>query len=405
VSGADGGARLQKIRDAKPIGTAFNATGRVAFTAAFDRATEDALVVALVQIRKGKVNLRAYATLAKPAKSTAKAVGQLGVKVKISKLERALHQEPFPRSWVKHSTLTFAAKPRSPKGADRELYKKQFLIEMDRQLKVQERGLNRLTVDTWVKHLLLFSMDPKKFAELDRIARLDLLKELMDRAAKALTLTQDRLVRLEKAKAEAQKKGAAQDAVVADLKKQIKSAEAKEARIEAAQEEIESSQQKNLAGAAVAPRRDIVQPYIPKTVGTRYPQRYQDKILGRLGGEEAIRRKIGDDRELLAKEVAGWQELLKDGRGLNVLHNPDQVAGGYDEWPPLPKRPADNADDRKWAYYFRDLKRFIGPAAVNAAIGKGWRNEIDTKAFPDVKRAIPEPAFGIHKLNFTLERK
>ncbi len=404
--------KVEKLRRIArgPVGKAKNKAGQdlIGETGVAVGKLADAIDKA--QIRRGRIkHFHVYETLPRPTEQAARKVGVAGRKLKVQKLERALHIEPIPKSWLKMQTLDFEAKPLPPKDwtADKVLYKQRFLEEMDRQLAMQQRGLNRLTVDEWVHNLMLFSMDAQSFAKLDRSSRQELLTELNKRAQKALNRCKGRLERLTKERDDVIQQVAESDRTLAEIDADIKRAEERLERLEKAQDEIDLAQKKHDTGEAVAPRRDILAPKDPKTIGQRFERRIPLKLLGRLGGEQRVKYRLAKHRDKLIKLIDDWKILTNDGdiTKLAVLHNPDQVAGGYDKWPEFPREPNDWDDNTQVRAFLFKLKRFYGPQVVNSAIGGQWSKLIRETAYRDVTRAVPQEAYGIHRLSFTLRRK
>jgi len=388
-----------------PVGKATNKKGETLVSTAGVTVSDQADKVEKAQIRKGKINARFYETLTAPVELAAQAVGPIGQKMKIQKLDRAMRKERIPKGWLKPQILAFPANPATPAGSKVGAYRRKFFKEMDRQLKMQEQGLNRLTVDAWVRNLMLFSMNPERFKELDRSARLELIEELDERAKKALDRTLKRIARLESERDDILKQSGNSTKTLAEIDAEIARAAEKFDRLENAQKEIDVAAAKNQQGDAVAPQRDILAPIDPRSLGKKYLRRIPLRILGRLGKESRVKYRLNDHRDKLLALMKEWDGLALDASGLAVLHNPDQVAGGYDAFAPLPKEPQDWTDEKEVRAFLLKMKRFYGPGVVNSAIGKEWKGIIDKQAYPGVTSAVPQEAYGINLLNFTLKRK
>jgi hypothetical protein len=117
-----------------------------------------------------------------------------------------------------------------------------------------------------------------------------------------------------------------------------------------------------------------------------------------------------------------WKGLRDRGKkSYSVLHNPDQVNGGYGDISPLepigpmkkpelPKNPTEaekeqyDEDMKKWDLYVEKLKSFVGPSRVNSVLA-GNADKI-----PEVKPAITSkpnynpPVYGLWKMNFKIDQ-
>ena len=394
VAKKDGADQLTGVA-AGPVGTAVNKRGNLLVTGAATKVAVAATTVAKTKIRDKKVNAKAYPLLEESAGRVAEDVGHVGKTMKIPTLARALREE-----WMKKKVpFEFEAKPKTP-DKHTNLYKNRFLAEMKRQLAMQEKGLGRLSVDKWLVNLLMFSMNAKIFRELDHEGRKEVLAKLNERAEKAAQRTTRWLEQVERSIEAKKKDSDSREKTLKELKKDLDRAEGRVAQVERALESIERAQRAAATGDVRTPRRETLAPFDPRTIDDEYPRRERLRIIGRMEQERAAREKVEADLDELRKSVPGWRTLAKTASDLAILHNPDQVAGGYDVWTDMPDPPGKD-DQKSWDAYIKKLRKFFGPKVVNERIGTQWKGQMD-KAVTEVKAAVPQESYAINLLNFKL---
>jgi hypothetical protein len=353
--------------------------------------------IAKARIKSGQINRRVYATLPPLAKSAVDLASGVGKKMRIPNLERARHKKKIEKHKLR--PLKFVGKPKSP---GKNLYHKQFVTEMRRQLSDQQRGLNSMTVDEWTVNLAKFSMNADVFTKLDASARATILAELKERGKKAKERTDTRIAQLNKGIAELQQKQQKSNKEIEELQKKIDWLEKAKAR-KAATRQAMAELRRTEAGEIAAPRREVLKPTYEIEEGED-PEIMQLKIIGRQGHERKVRDAVFAQLEKLRLSQANWSLLAGDASKLAILHRPDQVAGGYDRFEPLPPMPTNPTDDAGWKIYLNALKKMVGPQVVNKQIGEQWKDQIYKVALPDVRKAVPaNEAYPIHLLNFLLQ--
>jgi hypothetical protein len=358
----------------------------------------DTLVETLAKVptKGGDVNAKVWKTLDKPADQAAGMVAGIGSRLDIATLERA-------RKFVRIETnklreVNFTPTPKSPiKGG--KIYVAEFVKEMKRQIKDQERGINLLSVDQWTNNLAKFSVDPRVFRALDVKGRQAVFDELTGRGQKATTRVAGTIKRVSKQIDALDEKAHLTPKEKQKLDKLIRTLGRSLTRASAvvtAQDEITVSRQEERA-----PDADLLKPeFGPKDeMGLR--------IRSRQGAERKARDSVPQQalEDLIdqMRKSGEWEGLAIETRHLAILHRPDQVAGGYDHWNDLPEAP-DRDDTEKWGKYLEDLKKFFGPGVVNSNIGRQWTQRlIYSQALSDVRRAVPfKASYPLHRLNLIL---
>ena len=262
----------------------------------------------------GEVESSVFDDLSKSVDEVAGRVGDLGMKLRVPSVARAVTVEP-----VHEIAITF------PYDRSRNnKYKDLFREELSEQLQHQEAGLNKLTIDEWTYNRALYRPDEGLLKMLDADARSAALDELRKRANEALPV-----------------------------------ASTNRARYQAAIDEIDAARAEGRR-----PNRDMLR------VVTG---RWGDEASWREIHEEGIRRLY----ERLKQEDGRWAAIAGSVEKLAVLHNPDQVAGGPGEIPEIPPPPMD-ADDPRWPSYLDKLEAVVGASRVNSSIGALWRTRVDT---------------------------
>jgi hypothetical protein len=116
--------------------------------------------------------------------------------------------------------------------------------------------------------------------------------------------------------------------------------------------------------------------------------RYKSAITGRQNGERAFRRVIRPYLEALAlapirrprvhrrlPSLPEWASVVENVSQIAVLHNPDQIAGGYDDFPTRDQLniPAGEVmNDDTWRTWFNGMFQYLGLGVVNSQIGGQW---------------------------------
>jgi hypothetical protein len=227
--------------------------------------------------------------------------------------------------------------------------------EYDRQLELQQGGINRLLIDQWILHRNAYALDTTRLTAIDdeeaRVA-LTLLKE---RAEAAMVRARSRKSRYEQA--------------ITEL----------EARIP-------------------APGQPLTGP----------PPDFTDieLVTGRFGTESKWRRENRAGVRAVLRELrgtaTGWDAIF---RRADVLHNADQIAGGFGEIPPVARvtKPPAGADQSAWQAYLAELQPFVGSSNVNRSIGSLWSTRIDTLE-QRVRQARKPEGWGIWRMKVKLRR-
>ena len=226
-----------------------------------------------------------------------------------------------------------------------------ILDEYQRQLNEQAVGINTITIDQWMLNRNAYSLDESVFEDLDQDQRDVLLQELQRRANEAEAIGGRRTAKYRLA-------------------------------IAAIQEAIDNFDDPN------------------------FDPDFSDisAVTGRFGNEGKWKR----------RNMAGFREIRRQLRALDIdntgifrrlaiLHNADQIAGGFGMIPILdeiPDKPADNASNEEWNEYIESIRRYVGSASVNSSIGSLWKDNIEVivNAVDD----YPRPSWGIWRMNVEL---
>jgi hypothetical protein len=331
-------AALNKIKSG-PIKTAKNESGMNAIATAEQKIQKAGEEVEKVPLAGAEVQVRAKPVLKKIADGVVPAVAKLGKTLKLKKhlAVAAMPASPKNPAWpVMFGVRTTKAKK----------YKETFDKEMRKQLTAWEQGFAKMTVDTWVVHLDTFkikSIDELK--KLDRNARAAVAKEIEARLAAAEPLLGEetellkvaRLNLLEFIKREnLEKFVAAKDDESKLTKEQMKNLYPLLQQLRRRRTKVEEAEK--IAPASAKLRR--MAPDDPKFANLSEGQERklskltrEAKISGRSDQEEIFRRLHAKGIRMAAAEQKReklWRGLTTKGKELHVLiHNPDQVAGGY----------------------------------------------------------------------------
>ncbi len=171
--------------------------------------------------------------------------------------------------------------------------------------------------------------------------------------------------------------------------------------------------------------RDALQAFLDGTTDN-FPD---DKLSKLTGASRLLRRRSGEGDESDFREnhrqgiadlvaelrAAGeiWENALTGSGNFRevVLHNPDQIAGGYYQLPdltvlPVVPRPADDptgaTSQQDYDAYKERLLDFCGAVSANSSLGSQWRTRIEG-AVTSVQAAFPQaPPRPIFKMNLKL---
>ncbi|OLT59687.1 eCIS core domain-containing protein [Moorena bouillonii] len=226
-----------------------------------------------------------------------------------------------------------------------------IIAEYDRQLHEQEIGLNAITLDQWIVNRNAYSLNQNQIEQIDSDERETVLRELRERAL------------------------AAQE-----------TARGRKPRFQQAADEVE---------------RALENPeYIPNFNKLKL-------VTNRFGNERAWRRQnregIAALLQQLRSETDDWKLIFKRAA---VLHNADQIAGGFGTIPNvnIVPRPSENDSDEAWQNYLQQLRRYVGSSRINSGIGSLWRTKID--ALEDYIRSnYQSQGWSIWRMNVELSRE
>jgi hypothetical protein len=345
-----------------------------------------------VPTKDRQVNANNLKGLEKPAQASARVVSGLGRAMRIRKLQRAAEFRPIRLG--EQDLIKFVAEPaKIGKG----LYRRQFLRNMRDQVRDQQRGLRELSADEWFALRAKFSMDAKAFRALDLAGRTEVLRELEERAEAAKARAERYMKLLQKWIGDLQKKAKKNQADIDQLTEWVRRLDRAEQRQENAIEAVIEIA-RAAKGIVDVPSREVLKARFEGTV-----DEMRQRILGRQDGEKTERGRHKGNLDGFLKYQKDWSELAKTGSDLAILHRPDQVAGGYDRFDPLPIPPG-NADytDPRWKQYYADLRKLFGPKVVNELIGTQWKGQIEKVVAP-LRQAIGVAiAYPIHRMNLAL---
>jgi len=200
--------------------------------------------------------------------------------------------------------------------------------EYERQLNEQETGLNKLDIDQWKLNRNAYTLDENKFKDIDSQERITVLNELRRRANDAKN-------------------------------KATRNSKKYEIAITAIDEAMN-----NYDTDGFVPNISAILP-----------------VTGRFGNEKTWRRlnknQIKEIKEILKNDAGAYDSIFNS---LAVLHNADQIAGGFGEIPLIsdfPKHPDDGGDASVWQAYLDNLKQYVGSRDVNSSIGSLWKDQVN----------------------------
>lgn len=226
-----------------------------------------------------------------------------------------------------------------------------ILDEYQRQLNEQAAGINAITIDQWMLNRNAYSLDESVFENLDQEQRDSLLAELQSRATQAEEVGGRRTAKYRTAIA------AINDALA------------------------------NFDDEDFTPNISDIEP-----------------VTGRFGNERSWRRNNRAGVREIARQLRAL-DTANTGvfRRLAILHNADQIAGGFGTIPILddiPDRPAQDAPREEWDTYINSIRRYVGSANVNSSIGSLWRGNV--QELINATNAYPNPSWGIWQMNVEL---
>ncbi|MEM7574081.1 MAG: polymorphic toxin type 15 domain-containing protein [Bacteroidota bacterium] len=307
-----------------------------------------------IEIRRiGVSNDRIISTDLQRARSLGREILAELEKMQAFKAHSLAHLQQPPPHRIQRHTVVF-----TPSYTDQVI-----LREYDRQLRLQQDGLNQMLVDQWVVNRNSYTFNAANFDRLDQDKRQALLSELKRRATFADSRAQARTTKY-------------REAIVA-------------------------------IDEAIGKIDDLsFRPSIGKIKA----------VTGRFGNESTWRNQHRDEMGViiadLERDMAGWTAAL--GTRTAVLHNADQIAGGFGFIPPisvLQAPPASAVDAPEWRAYLDSLKQYVGSSRVNSSIGSLWAkrpaNHQETRIESvdnHVRSNYPSEGWGIWQMNVHLTR-
>jgi hypothetical protein len=441
ISALPGIKALTDIQDARPYNLAVNPSGKKRIDELGRQLVIKRDFIAEARIRDGKINRLMRRDLDAPVGAIVAGIASLGRQMQIPTLARAKKIEYLPRE-----TLKFKCNPvPQPDTPLEDAYRRIFFAEMYRQLHLQQVGLNKLTLDRWLQNIALFRMDQKVFLGMDRDGRRAALEELRKRAIAASEGAQWYLGTLLRRKGRQERELAVSSGIDAEYERAESLFVIGVSRVEVPdfvrrQEDLEKlnhdiahmneririiREAAHSVDAAieaddrdiiVVPDREVLDPLRDPLLATEESRRrWRTRLVGRLGNERKFRKRIIHYLDKLRAaparpprvsavlpSVPEWTKVVAYTKDIAVLHNPDQVAGGYDRFPKLkmPRGPVANTPE--WRYFFNRLFDCIGLSVVNSQIGFQWDDVLTKKTVARIQKSIPAVAHFIHRLNFYL---
>jgi Domain of unknown function (DUF4157)/Novel toxin 15 len=393
VANQKGAIRFDNIANG-PIGKAKNEAGLRATNAAQGKIEALVTEVEAVKVTQGLVPQDKLQLLRTKAEKASAAVSEFGQKLKTNSLQGADHARPaktkqpvpFDKPQLKDWKLTYVNK---------------FTAEMVRQMRQQEDGLNKLSIDEWVVNREVFS-PTQHLNEIDATAKQAVLDKLHDRCKEGLPRAREALEKK-------QKKKEALDAAL----KALQSGGAPKDELDKAAKKLAE------AGTDVRKVQAEIQGYLDaapeiatgQAGGTMDPTKMQGPG-GREDGQTAWADKHRKAKEAIMKLITAndplvseWTNIVKEVGDLAVLHDPDQIAGGHGDIEDLPvvKEPTDPSDSDghdKWRQYLRDIKAHLGVKDINGSLGSQWKHRIAT-LYDNVTNDPdnPQEAYAIRTMN------
>ncbi len=397
IAGQKGLKRIDDIL-AGPISEAKNQAGRLATLQTLEHLVSIEEQSDKVGCIDGKIARDDVARAQQLAERAASEVSALGRKLRTNSLEGAGHKRPM----TNRRTVTFN-KPDPAKW--KKEYVGKFTAEMVRQLRQQEEGLGKLTIDAWVVNRELFSPS-EHLNELHETARQEVLRVLKERCVEGLPRAR---ARLQKLQARKQKVEAALQAL------QASAGATSEAMKAALKQAVDAAKDVTSVSAEIQGYLDASEQVAAADAGSAVDPKKMAGAGGREDGQAAWANKHRKAKaalvKLLEKDdplVADWQDIVKKVGDLAVLHDPDQIAGGHGDIPALPvikepKTPSDSDGHEAWREYLAKVKSHLGVLDINSSLGSQWKTRIE-KLHADVIKDPdnPQEAYGIRTLNVKL---
>lgn len=377
------------------LSQAKNPAGRDATSTALSQVRPLEQELAKMPITNDRIDARQYARLPALAESAATAVGTYGKAMKIGTLPRALQLKPIQTKVI---TFNFHDLPNP--------YKEKLKAEVQRQLQMQQDGLNQMRIDDWLANVDTYkSQNFDNIKDLTSEAKQAVVAELMERANAALAEAQHEKALVDQAVKDAQKRRAAAqlalDAALKDLAnvKTLDKSKRKAARddarsrrdaarrelAEAERDMREGTNKSNkLAGRSSTSGKAVsdlgvdatddtqLQPALASAEVSEFSARYDNVEEWKRLHKEAIETIEADTA--LMQQWEGLTTTLKV--SLALLHNPDQVAGGKGLFDLSALQPvakpgpgADASHVQRWNDYLQRVKDHLGPQYVNGRLG------------------------------------
>ncbi|MCY1015843.1 polymorphic toxin type 15 domain-containing protein [Pyxidicoccus sp. MSG2] len=430
VSNADDAGVFVRIASGAPMSRANNQTGPNLIRTTLNDVQRRAVRLRLTRIIRNRINRRAFVALRAPMNELTDIVATVGRVMRIANLARALRINPV----TPIRTLTFVSNPRrypDGQGMPRAVYRGIFRQEMARQLLLQQRGINQLTVDRWLVNLALFRMNATLYRQMDRGGRTVVLQRLQERAAAAQVRVAGYLARLQQRRDRLQAELAniqAQNAALAstrtalarnaadliEVARLITVANETLRRAQVAADAILRTQgSRDLAAIEVddngvtlpRPLREDLRPVREIRRDRRGEEviiYYDLRIVGRQNNEIRFRDRLNPHYERLRRRLPVWEQFgsLRNGfQSFAVLHNPDQVAGGEDAFPEIVFPAGEDYTDAAWTRFYNQMRRYVGNSMVNSRIGEQWGDQMNQEGRAVMGR-IPASAHPIWRNNF-----
>ena len=337
-----------------------------------------------------------------------KGLVELRQALRINSLLRATRCLPMPRTTVPFPVFWPGLGDKGKFLQDTPFSKENYIQEVKRQVEIQEHYLNGIPLDEWIVGLDLFNLKhqerrPDILSRRSPSYKQSLIDELrrrtigVDESIKRRSQKQQRVFLMHGAHFQNQPRS-------------LQPINAFEAITEQAQEQADLKHHKRPGPEReIDPKRvdeelgAMLETEIPKARDPQKTNAISADMVGRANPQqkwkEEHRQALIAVKKRFSKQWEGLipQDDLDDSlKGLHILHNPDQVAGGERE---LPRKPEDLAD-------------FLGPGIVNSAIGGTWgvpekekKQSLMQMLFSHMLNLYPEASWPLYKTNFNLQWK
>ncbi|HEX8108829.1 MAG TPA: polymorphic toxin type 15 domain-containing protein, partial [Kofleriaceae bacterium] len=429
---------LADISPGGPIIKAKNPAGVQAVKLAREQVLPLATDLKKIKIRGGRINRLQADRLVQLFGKVEKVISKLGQKLlRIRNLHRALKIDPIAQ---KNISFIFYRLPVAQHQQNLE-------AEVARQLKKQQDGMNRLTVDQFLVNADTYQSD--KFEYFDKLrgkAKAAVVAELEERARTAIAGAHGNTEKLSKelTKLQAQLKTvedqiAAETKAIAEARERTAQAQATRDAAKARRHELEkqrsqvnrefraATREQGAQGATLASAQlvetqlaalDLEDANATKATMSSdevraFTARYENLEAWRKKHKKALGA-ISADKAFLAT----WDGMQLKGNDFAyaILHNPDQVVGGKGmldldaiKVPPTGSSPEHKAE---WDRYVQRVKDQIGAHYVNQRLG-GFAGEGETregwpKHVPDLRKhakieSRTNAAYGIWRMTVKLD--